>query len=78
MSTAGFFAPKSWPWRMSLRRNLNLLGFGTKKRRVRELEKLRFRERRRLALYRNRPPLMRREGAAVRSVGCCAKKRLGI
>ena len=53
-------------------------GFGTKNCRVRELEKLRFRERRRLALYRNRSPLMRREGAAVRSVGCCAKKRVGI
>ena len=34
-------------------------GFGTKNCRVRELEKLRFRERRRLALYRNRSLLMR-------------------
>ena len=28
VSLAGFHPPKSWPWRM--RRNLNLLGFGTK------------------------------------------------
>jgi len=34
--------------------------------RVRELEKARFRKRTRPALYRNRSPLMRREGAAVR------------
>ena len=73
VSSAGFHALKSWPWRT--RRNLNLLGFGTKKCRVRELEKLRFRERRRLALYRNRPPLMRREGAAVRLVSCCTNPR---
>ena len=33
---------------------------------VRELEKVRFRERRRLTLYRNRSPLMRRQGAEVR------------
>ena len=46
-----------------------------KKCRVRELEKLRFGERRRLALYRNRPPLMRQEGAAVRLVSCCTNPR---
>ena len=63
MSTAGFFVPKSWPWRMSLRRNLNLLGFGTKKCRVRELEKLRFRERRRLALYRKEPGRLQSMGS---------------
>ena len=40
VSSAGFHAPKSWPWRT--RRNLNLLGFGTKKCKVRELEKVRF------------------------------------
>ena len=75
MSSAGFHAPKSWPWRT--RRNLNLLGFGTKKCKVRELEKVRFKKKKkmRLALYRNRSPLMRREGAAVRLVGCCAKSR---
>ena len=49
---AGFHAPKSWPWRR--KRNLNLLGFGTKKCRVRELEKARFRKRTRRALHRNR------------------------
>ena len=38
---------------------------------VKELEKARFEKRTRLALYRNRSPLMRREGAAVRLVGCC-------
>ena len=64
VSSAGFHAPKSWPWRT--RRNLNLPGFGTKKCRVRELEKMRFRERMRPALYRNRSPLMRQEGAVVR------------
>ena len=42
--------------------------------RVRELEKARFRKRTRLALYRNRSPLMKREGAAVRLVGCCAEE----
>jgi len=36
--------------------------------RVKELEKARFRKRMRLALYRNRSPLMRQEGAAVRLV----------
>ena len=36
-----------------------------------ELEKARFRKRRRLALYRNRSPVMRREAAAVRLVSCC-------
>ena len=55
---AGFHAPKSWPWRTRWRRNLNLPGFGTKKCRVRELEKVRFRESRRPALHRNRSPLM--------------------
>ena len=35
-----------------------------------ELEKARFRKRRRPALYRNRSPLMRLEGAAVRLVSC--------
>ena len=42
---------------------------------VRELEKARFRKRTRLALYRNRSPLMRREGAAVRIARCCAYPR---
>ena len=55
MSSAGFHTPKSRPCRI---RNLSLPGFGTKKCRVRELEKARFR-RMRLALYRNRSPLMR-------------------
>ena len=63
---AGFHDPKSRPWRM--RRNLNLLGFDTKNCRVRELEKVRFRKRTIPALYRNRSPLMRQEGAAVRLV----------
>ena len=44
---AGFHAQKSWLWRM--RGNLKLPGFGTKKCRVRELEKARFRKRIRLA-----------------------------
>ena len=57
VSSAGFHAPKSWPWRT--RRNLNLPGSGTKKCWVRELEKARFGKRTRLALYRNRSPLMR-------------------
>ena len=35
---------------------------------VRELEKARFRKRTRAALHRNRSPLMRQEGAAVRLV----------
>ena len=39
---------------------------GNRDGRVRELEKTRFRKRTRVALYGNRPPLMRREGAAVR------------
>ena len=38
--------------------------------RVKELEKARFRKRMRPTLYRNRSPLMRREGAAVRLVSC--------
>ena len=69
VSLAGFHAPKSWPWRT--RSNLNLPGFGTKKCRVRELEKVKFGERTRPALYRNRSPSMRQEGAAVRLVSCC-------
>ena len=73
VSSAGFHAPKSWLWRT--RRNLNLPGPGTKKCRVRELEKARFGKRMRLALYRNRSPLMRREGAAVRLVSCCTNPR---
>ena len=74
MSSAGFHAPKSWPWRM--RRILNFLGLGTQKCKVRELEKVRFKKKKkkmRLALYRS--PLMRREGAAVRLVGCCTNPR---
>ena len=51
------------------------LGFGTKKCRVRELEKVRFREGTRPILYRNRSPLMRQKGAAVRPVNCCTKSR---
>ena len=43
--------------------------------RVKELEKARFRKRMRPALYRNRLPLMRREGAAVRLVSCCTNPR---
>ena len=42
---------------------------------VRELEKARFRKRTRPALYRNRSPLMRPEGAAVRLVSCCTNPR---
>ena len=42
---------------------------------VRELEKARFGERMRPILYRNRSPLMRREGAAIRPVSCCAKSK---
>ena len=59
VSSAGFHDPKSWPWRT--RRNLNLLGFGTKNCKVRELEKVRFKKKKklRLALYRNRSPLTR-------------------
>ena len=66
VSLAGFCALKRW----RTRRNLNLPGFG----RVRELMNTRFR-RVRPALYRNRSPLMRREGAAVRSVSCCTNPR---
>ena len=73
VSSAGFHALKSWPWRT--RRNLNLLGFGTKKCRVRELEKARFGKRKRPALHRNRSPLTRQEGAAVRIVSCCTNPR---
>ena len=43
--------------------------------RVRGLEKARFGERTRPALYRNGPPLMRREGAAVGLVSCCTDPR---
>ena len=43
--------------------------------RVRELEKVRFGKRMRLALYRNRSPSMRREGAAVRLVSWCTNPR---
>ena len=43
--------------------------------RVRELEKARFGKRMRPALYRNRSPLMRREGAAVRLVNGCTNPR---
>ena len=43
-------------------------------RRVRELEKARFRKRKPI-LYRNRSPLMRREGAAVRLVSCYTNPR---
>ena len=68
VSLAGFHALKSWPWRT--RSNLNLPGFSTKKCRVRELEKVKFGERTRPALYRNRSPSMRRERAAVRLVSC--------
>ena len=50
---------------MRMRRNLNPPVFGTEKCRVRELEKVRFGERMRPILYRNRSPLMRREGAAI-------------
>ena len=42
---------------------------------VRELEKARFRKRWRPALYRNRSPLMRQEGAALRLVSCCTNPR---
>ena len=75
MSSAGFHALKIWSWRMRMRRNLNPPVFGTEKCRVRELEKVRFGERMRPILYRNRSPLMRQEGAAVRPGNCCAKSR---
>ena len=44
---------------------------------VRELEKARLEKKKKmkLALYRKRSPLVRREGAAVRLVRCCAKSR---
>ena len=42
--------------------------------RVRELEKARFGKRTRPALYRNRSPLMRQEGATV-LVSCCTNPR---
>ena len=43
--------------------------------RVRELEEARFGKRTRPGLYRNRSPLMRPEGAAVRLVSCCTNPR---
>ena len=43
--------------------------------RVRELEKARFRKRMSPALYRNRLPLMRQEGAAVRLESYCTNPR---
>ena len=46
---------------------MDIVGYG-----VREGK---FRKRTRSALYRNRPPLMRREGAAVRLVSCCTNPR---
>ena len=73
MSSAGFHVPRSWPWRK--RRNPSLLGFGTKKCRVRELEKVKFGKRTRLALYGNRSPIIRQEGAAARLVSCCTNPR---
>ena len=42
---------------------------------LKDLEKMRFRKRKGPALYRNRPALERREGAAVRFVSCCARSR---
>ena len=42
---------------------------------VKELEKAKFRKRMRLALYKNRSPLIRREGEAVRLVSCCTYPR---
>ena len=41
---------------------------------LRELEKARF-GKTRPALYRNRSPLMRPEGASVRLVSCCTNPR---
>ena len=54
----------------SLKRQIKLAKY-----KVRELDKVRFRKRRRLALYRNRSPLMRWEGAAVRLASCCTYPR---
>ena len=48
----------------------NPLDRGAQQCRVRELEKARFGKRARLAPYRNRSPLMRREGPAVRLMSC--------
>ena len=42
---------------------------------VRELEPSRFRKRMRPALYKNRSPLMRWEGAAFRLASCCSNLR---
>jgi len=42
---------------------------------VKELEKARCRKRMSLALYKNRSPLIRREGAAVRLMSCCTYPR---
>ena len=73
MSSTGFHAPKSWLWRT--RRNLSLPGFCTKICRARELEKAKFGKRTRLALYSNRSPIIRQEGAAVRLVSYCTNPR---
>ena len=43
--------------------------------RVRELEKVKFGKRTRLALYGNRSPIIRQEGAAARLVSCCTNPR---
>ena len=43
--------------------------------RVKKLGKVKFGKMRIRALFRNRSPLMRREGAAVRLVSCCANPR---
>ena len=56
----------------------NPLDRGAQRCRVRELENVRLGKRTRLALYRNRSPLMRREGAAVRLVSCYANPRRHI
>ena len=48
---------------------------GGRRCRVKESEKVRFRKRTRPALDRNRSPLMRLEGAAVRLVSCCTDPR---
>ena len=53
----------------------NPLDRGAQRCRVRELEKVRLGKRARLAPYRNRSPLMRREGAAVRLVSWYANPR---
>ena len=55
------------------RRNIN--NFRYTDCRVRKFEKVRFRKRTRLSLFRNRSSLLRREGAAVRLVSCCTNPR---